>query len=309
MALNKTSIFKGYFLMMVTVLAMANVYIFSKAALNIVDLAQFGVYWFGLAFIYNIALNKKKLTREVFMRTIRVHMRAIFIFSSLELIGTVAFFLAIKTMINPALVSFLANLTPVLVTLLGVFILKERFSGIEITGILLAIGGSFIIAYHPGSEHKAEFNKAILLMLVTSICYSLSTIISKKYIHEVSPAIFTLSRVVFLWVASIVYMVIIGSSPLIESRALIHIVVGSFLGPFLATFSAYSALKYIEASRSSVLSSSKSVFVVLTSWLYFNLLPGEYQILGGILTILGVLLISLGSIIKYRRSTVTKLIH
>ncbi len=295
--------------MMVTVLAMANVYIFSKAALTIVDLAQFGVYWFGLAFLYNIALNKKKLTGDILRRTLSMHSRPIFIFSSLELIGTVSFFLAIKTMINPALVSFLANLTPVFVTVLGVLFLKERFSRIEITGILLAIGGSFIIAYNPGAEQKIDYIKAILLMLVTSICYSLSTLISKKHIHEVSPAIFTVSRVVLLWGASKVYMIILGSSPLIESRAIIHIVAGSFLGPFLATFSAYSALRYIEASRSAVLSSSKSVFVVLTSWLYFNLMPGEFQILGGVLTILGVLLISLGSVIKYRRETVTKLIH
>ncbi len=37
---------KGYFLTLVGVLAMSNVYIFSKAALQELQLPQFGFYWF-----------------------------------------------------------------------------------------------------------------------------------------------------------------------------------------------------------------------------------------------------------------------
>jgi drug/metabolite transporter (DMT)-like permease len=104
-------------------------------------------------------------------------------------------------------------------------------------------------------------------------------------------------------------MIVSQSSLIIETKALLNITVGAFLGPFLATFAYYSSLKYIEASRSSVLSSSKSVFVVVTSYIYLNLLPGDFQIVGGLLTITGVLLISLGSFFKFKKEPVSDLIN
>ena len=53
----KNNTVKGYLFVVVSVLAMANVYIFSKASLNLVNLSQFGVYWFGFAIIYNFTLK------------------------------------------------------------------------------------------------------------------------------------------------------------------------------------------------------------------------------------------------------------
>ncbi len=44
---------KGYAFAFIATVAMANVYVFSKAALNELNLFQFGFYWFGLAIIYN----------------------------------------------------------------------------------------------------------------------------------------------------------------------------------------------------------------------------------------------------------------
>ena len=40
---------KGYIAVLVATIAMSNVYIFSKAALNELSLVKFGVYWFGFA--------------------------------------------------------------------------------------------------------------------------------------------------------------------------------------------------------------------------------------------------------------------
>jgi drug/metabolite transporter (DMT)-like permease len=302
----KNNTIKGYLLIMVTVLAMSNVYIFSKAALNVVNLAQFGFYWFGIALIFNYFINRKKLSPKTLKKISKKGYKQLIIIGLFELSGTTSFFLAVKTMTNPSIVSFLANLTPVFVLVLGITLLKEKFKGIEIFGIFLSITGSFIIAYNPGTEIRDDFFRAVILMLISSTAYSVSTILSKKNITEISPSVLTINRVVFLFTASVIFLIISGSSIIIESKALINITLGSFLGPYLATFTSYSALKYIEASRSSVLSSSKSVFVLITSFLYFNLFPGSFQILGGILTVSGVLLISLGSIYKLKKQTVTE---
>jgi len=56
---------KGVLLAIAGALAVSNVYIFSKAALNEIHLAQFGFYWFGLGIIWNliyiISFGKYKL--------------------------------------------------------------------------------------------------------------------------------------------------------------------------------------------------------------------------------------------------------
>lgn len=135
----KSDVIKGYLLISVTVLGMANVYVFSKAAMNIVSFAQFGFYWFIIAFLINLAFNRKKLSFKTIDNISKKGKLQLVLFSLFELFGTITFFLAIKTMSNPALVSFLANLTPVFVTFLGLFILKERFIKIEILGVVLTI--------------------------------------------------------------------------------------------------------------------------------------------------------------------------
>ena len=297
----KNNTIKGYLLVVVSVLAMANVYIFSKASLNIVNLSQFGVYWFGFAIIYNFTLNYKNVNFKKFKSLKKESYKLIIIIGLLELIGTSAFFMAIKTMSNPALVSFFANSTPVFVSILGIIILKERFNKIEMFGILLAIIGSFIIAYNPGLETPTDFYKSLLLIIISSISFSISLIVSKKNIKEIPPSVLTINRTFFLFAASLIYLLISNSSLIIPGEAIINISIGSLLGPFLAAYAGFSALNYIEASRSSVLGSSKAMFVLITAFLYFNILPSNLQIIGGLFTIAGVLLISFGKILKSKK--------
>lgn len=297
----KNNTLKGYLFVVVSVLAMANVYIFSKASLNIVNLSQFGVWWFGFAIIYNFTLNYKNVNFKKFRSVKKENIKLIIIIGLLELIGTSAFFIAIKTMTNPALVSFFANSTPVFVSILGILILKERFNKIEIIGIFSAIVGSFIIAYNPGQEIPGDFYKSLILIIISSFSFSISTILSKKNIKDIPPSVLTINRTFFLFVASLIYLLISGSSLLIPSEAVINISLGSLLGPFLAAYAGYSALNYIEASRSSVLGSSKSMFVLITAFLYFNILPSNFQLIGGLFTIAGVLLISFGKFFKSKK--------
>jgi drug/metabolite transporter (DMT)-like permease len=66
---------------------------------------------------------------------------------------------------------------------------------------------------------------------------------------------------------------------------------GSFLGPFLTSLGQYSALKYIPASRAAIIQSSTALFVVLGVFIYFGRLPMLYQVIGGLLTVAGVILL------------------
>ena len=304
MTLNFNNTTKAYTLVFISVIAMANVYVFSKSALNIVHLSQFGVYWFGMAIIYNLLLNRKNNNLKKFKTIQKSYIKIIVIIGLLELIGTTLFFIAIKTMSNPALVSFFGNITPVFVAILGFVILKERFNSLEFLGIFLTISGAFIIGYQPGAEVPEDFYKALILVLVSGIAYSFSIVISKKHIDKISPSILTINRTVFLFIGSLIFLIFSQQSFVISLEAYLYIALGSLLGPFLAAFAGYAALKYIEASRSSVLGSSKAMFVLISSYLYFHKIPTEIQMIGGGITIIGVLLISLGKIYSKKKAKV-----
>ncbi len=292
---------KGYILVLVSVLAIANVYIFSKAALNIVHISQFGVYWFGIAIIYNLLFNRNNNNLKKFKEIKKSSIKIIVIIGLLELISTSLFFISIKTMNNPALVSFFANSTPVLVSIMGIFILKEKFKLFEIVGIILAILGALIIGFQPGTEVPEDFYSALVLILVSGLFFAISTILSKKHIKQISASVLTLNRALFLFIGSILFLVFSKQTLVISTEAFLYISVGSLLGPFLAALAGYAALKYIEASRVSVLGSSKAMFVLITSFLYFKIIPSEIQLIGGFITIFGVLLISLGKLYKSKR--------
>ena len=57
----------------------------------------------------------------------------------LEGLATVSFYMAIQKMENPAVVSFIGNLGPVLVTIMGISLLGKKYNRIQIFGIVLAL--------------------------------------------------------------------------------------------------------------------------------------------------------------------------
>ncbi|MCF6184319.1 MAG: DMT family transporter [Bacteroidales bacterium] len=298
--LNNTA--KGYLLISVSVLAMANVYIFSKASLNLIHISQFGVYWFGFGITYNFIFNRKNLKLSLLKPVIKKYGFLISGIGILEVLGTSSFFFALKTMSNPALVSFFSNITPVFVTILGISLLNERFNFIEIIGVVLAITGSFIIAYNPGLEIRGNFYKALLLIIFSGLSFSVSTILSKHNIKNISPSVLSINRSIFLFITSLIFLLITHNSFIIPVKAFLLVSAGSFLGPFLAAIAGYSALKYIEASKSSVIGSSKALFVLLSSWLFFSMIPTTYQLAGGLISVFGIFILTAGKSLIYKKT-------
>lgn len=286
--------FKGYIFSFIAVLAMSNVFIFSKAALNEVELIQFGFYWFGFAILWNLlyALPAKKY-KNISRLKRNTYLALIFI-GVFELVGTTFFFIAINKVENPAIVSFLGNMTPVFVTTFGVFLLKERFNIIEAFGFVLTISGAFIISYNKGSSISDIFMEGTGYVILSSFLFSFAFIVAKKTIKNVDPGILSMNRVLYLFVFSVILMIIYRFSLVISWKGLYNILLGSLLGPFLASIANYSAIKYIEVSRASIIGSSKSLLVLIGAYIYFGTFPQILQVVGGLATIIGVVLVITG---------------
>lgn len=288
--------FIGIGLALLASLALSNVYIFSKAALNEVHLVQFGVYWFGLGIIWNLIyifiLGKHASIKQLSKKSLQ----ALLLLAVLEMFGTLFFFISIKTISNPAIVSFLANINPLYVTTLGIIFLKERFNKIEFTGMAILLLGALVISIKGSETLVGLFIPGVEYVLISGFLFSIAQIVAKKQILHIDTSILALSRILLLFVFSLSSLIILDIDIVIPESALKNIAIGSVLGPFLTSTLGYMALKYIEVSKASMVRSVRSLFVLVGAYIYFGTFPEVGQIIGGLLTIIGIVLLSFGKL-------------
>jgi drug/metabolite transporter (DMT)-like permease len=306
----KTDKFKGYLFAFLATVSFSNVYIFSKAAMNeihaaelpsisggqpgvIGELIRFGFYWFLLAFLLNALWSFFTGKMKQFRRINLTQIRVLVLLGVMEILTNTTFYLSIQIIPDPSVTSFLGNLYPVILTWMGVTILKEKFSWIESAGVFLALTGAFIISYTGGTSLKNMFIPGTLVVLLNAILASATSIIGKVNVRKLTPELITLNHTIWLLIYASLLMVIRKEPWSIPLPAFANIAAGAVLGPFIGVLMVYYSFKFIEASRSSIVQSLKGIVVLAGAWLYFGTLPLPHQILGGLLTVAGVLVMTL----------------
>ncbi|TFH23850.1 MAG: DMT family transporter [Bacteroidia bacterium] len=285
---------KGIVLAFLATLGMANVYVFSKAALLEVNFYQFQFYWFGFALLWILPFLVVTGLIKKISGLSRASYLTLLIIGIMELGAASMLFLSIQLAENPTTISFLSNLTPIFVTMLGIRFLGERFNFVEAVGIILTIAGVILITYTRDTTISEFFGAGSGWILVSSVFSSISIVTAKSRIKDIHPGILTLNRVVFLFLVAAVAMIVRQESFVISGRATLNMVIGSLLGPFLTGLAQYSALRYIEASRTMIIQSTRSLFVLMGSMIYLSILPEMLQLIGGLITIFGVIIMTWG---------------
>jgi len=296
---------KGITLAFLATLGMANVYVFSKAALLEVNYFQFQFYWFGFALVWLLPFLIITGMIKKIPNLSRASNITLVVMGILELGAASLLFLAIQLSENPTTISFLSNLTPIFVTILGIRFLGERFNGVEAIGIILTIGGVILITYTRDTTIREFFGKGSGWILVSSVFSSISIVTAKSRIRDIHPGILTLNRVVFIFVFALGAMIVRQESFVISGRSAFNMAIGSLVGPFLTGFAQYSALQYIEASRTMIIQATRSLFVLVGSMIYLSILPQMLQLIGGLITIIGVIVMTWGKM-KFKQPGNTK---
>lgn len=285
---------KGVLLAFVSVIAVSNVYIFSKAALMEVSLAQFGVYWFSFGLLWIFVYGCTQHTFRSITSFAKTNMGILLLLGVIEVIGTYFFFKAIHTIPNPAITSFIGNVSPVFIISLSFVFLKERFNSLEFFGMVLAILGAFIISYKGDASFSDMFIDGTQYVIYSSVFAAVSAVIIKKNIKNINPIILTTNRSLFLLIFSVIALVYTKESLVINFKPLLNIFIGATLGPFLTVIAGYLALQYIPLSQRAIITSTKGLFVLLGAYLYFGQFPQVIALIGGLITIIGLLLIAFG---------------
>ena len=293
MAASKSEEWKGYVFALVGTVAFSSLYVFSKAGLNQVELAQFGLYYFGIGFLLNLIFILSSGKWKQLPGIPRKIIGLLAVLGVIDILSNVAFFMAIRTIPDPSVTSFLGNLFPVFMTILAISFLKERFTMIETLGALLAIFGAFVISYSGNLDWRKFFIPGTGWVVFNTFFAALVSIIVKKNVQKASPEVFNLNSNAWIFLFFLGYFLWSGQSLIIPVSAIVNIGLGAFFGAFVGLLSFFYSYRYITASRSSIIQSLKGIFVLIIAFLYLDKFPHTIQLYGGIITIIGVLLMTM----------------
>ena len=293
---------KGYLFAFGASLALASSFVFSKAALNHISMYIFGFTWFGIGAMVNFAWLFLRKRRTVFQTRRRDVWSLALLIAILEGLATVLFYLAIQKMENPAVVSFIGNFGPVLVTLMGILILGERYNRWQLFGIVMALVGVFVISFNKGTNIVSFFQPGSGYVLIASALFAVATITARKGRDRLDPELMSTLRSFLLFV---VFSVIVYVKELelgLEPSIWGNLIIGSLLETLITIVFAYQALRYLEAAKTSLVISTKAIWLVLMAWIFLDTFPMVYELAGGILSLAGIAVITLK---KRQRSSST----
>ena len=287
---------KGLLYAMTDVLAMTGVYIITKLFLNNIPFPVFGVYWFSAGLMWNvlIALVKPEVISKFKFQT--KFLSFLVLIAMIDMTATLMWFKAIIDTDNPSLVSFMTNIGPIYAVILGYLFLKERFSLSEILGVIITLAGAVLIGYKPNFEIQTFLFSGAGLILISSFISAVGKVILKPRLKDYHPIILSINRIIFLLSFSFITSLYMDYDLSIEPNLILAIAAGSLLGPFIAAFAGYNALARLKVSTYAILNTSRSFFVLIVGFFVMGILPETYQILGGGLTVVGVLFITFAKV-------------
>jgi len=285
---------KGYLYMFLGTIAFSSVYVFSKAALNEVPLPLFLFLMCSVAFVINLIILAVK---GGFTKLSAVPPSMWWIFPTLgaiEIVTVIAFYGAINAISEPAVTGFLGNLFPLFTTILGIIFLKERFSPIETFGVFVVFAGALLTSYSGNLDWKAFFIPGVGLVVINCLGAAIATVIVRSKVNNLTPEILSFNRIFWLVLFFCGWVILSGTPMVISRGALINTIIAAILEPVLAILLVYKAYQYIEASRGTIIQSTKGLLIIPVAYFYFGTLPLPHQIAGGIIAMVGVIIIALG---------------
>ncbi|MGI9157357.1 MAG: DMT family transporter [Marmoricola sp.] len=213
------------------------------------SMAAIGVLWFG---IYNVALN------------------------------------AGERRIDAGTASMLIQVSPILIAILALFLLREKPTLFLAAGIVLAFGGVALIAISTSSGSNHDL-LGVGLCVLSAVVYAVSVILQK-------PVVSRLPAVQVTWVACTVGAVVClpfagslihqtGNASLADVGWLAYL--GVF--PTAIAFTTYAfALQHMSASNLGVTTYLVPPMTVLLSWAFLSETPPGVAYVGGALCLVGV---------------------
>ncbi len=189
------------------------------------------------------------------------------------------------------------SLTPPLTALFGWLILDEKMTLVNALGMLLIIGGiSLVILGKPQKGHRLSFNfstSGLLLAFGGATGQALGLVLSKLGMKDLDPFMSTQIRVITGMAGFILIILFMKRGKnltlaLKNQKAMKHISIGAFFGPFLGVSFSLLAVKYASTAVVSTLMSLTPVMIIPAALLMFKEHITTKEVIGAFIAVIGV---------------------
>lgn len=193
--------------------------------------------------------------------------------------------------------SLIMAASPPLAALLGYLFLGERLRAISLIGMSITIIGiAIVILSRDTDEKKIRVNysyKGIIYAFIGAFGQSLGLILSKVGMGNYNPLAATQIRIISGFISFTVLFIVLKKFKELkiaikDKQAMKTIAVGSFFGPFVGVTLSLLSLQYTSAGISSTITAITPVTIIPFSILIFKEKIKRKEILGAIVSVIGV---------------------
>ncbi len=184
--------------------------------------------------------------------------------------------------------AMIVNVGPILMAILGGWLLKEGFPGKLMAGLAVSFAGAVVvgIATSGGGGSSAT---GVLLCLAAAITYALGVVLQKPALKHASPLQVTTFGALVGAVACLPFagqlVSEVGRAPVLATAQVVYL--GVFPTALAFTTWAY-AVSRTTAGKMGATTYAVPVIVVLMSWLFLDEVPTPLALVGGLLCLCGV---------------------
>lgn len=187
--------------------------------------------------------------------------------------------------------------SPPLTAILGFLFLNESISPLGVMGMLITIIGiSIVILSENKEEKKLKFNhsaKGISYAFLGAIGQSLGTIFSKFGMNGYNPFAATQIRIIAGFISFFIFFLYMNKwddlkKAFENKKAIMLIAFGSIFGSFLGVSMQLTSLQYTSAGITATITSITPIIIIPFSIIIFKEKITPREILGAVLSVVGV---------------------
>ncbi|MDR7870512.1 MAG: DMT family transporter [Tissierellaceae bacterium] len=192
--------------------------------------------------------------------------------------------------------------SPPMTAILGYFFLGEKLSALTVLGMLITVSGiAIVILSKDNDENKIKVTysiKGIAYAFLGAVGNSVGMIFTKIGMGDYSPFAATQIRIITGFIGFIVLFAYLNKwddlkKAVTDKKAMTLITLGSIFGPFLGVSLQLISLQYTSAAISSTITSIMPVTILPFSVLLFKEKLKPKEILGAIISVVGVAILFL----------------
>lgn len=199
-----------------------------------------------------------------------------------SIIALASFWIGLS-LIDAAHVGFLSRLEIVVIVILGILFLKERFTILEALAGIVIFAGTLFIQHSIPRQASLGF----WIALFSAFTMGLMEIFSKMAVKYIIPYRLTAVRNIIVGVVLLIWAAGKGTFTIDLGWYWAGIAFVSIMGPVLGRTIYLYALKYTEVTKVGLTTQIQPIFIMAAAIFFLNEFPSTSEIIGGTMIIAG----------------------